>query len=130
MPDAALGSAGRLDAVSYPTGPADVRAAVVSAPAGDVVLLPFTSYRAPEWNGGRKVLDPLPRFPGRGQLPTPSCTSTDAPSRGRTRVRPMWGRRSISPAPTNVPPRSPPRGCRWWWPSRSPAGTRPRSRVT
>lgn len=62
MPDAALGSAGRLDAVSYPAGLADVRAAVAAAPDGDVVLLPFTSYRAPDWNEGRKVLDPLPRF--------------------------------------------------------------------
>lgn len=65
MPDAALGSAGRLDAVSYPAGLADVRAAVAAAPDGDVVLLPFTSYRAPDWNEGRKVLDPLPRFLGR-----------------------------------------------------------------
>lgn len=65
MPDAALGSAGRLDAVSYPAALSDVRAAVAAAPDGDVVLLPFTSYRAPEWNGGRKVLDPLPRFLGR-----------------------------------------------------------------
>ena len=25
-------------------------------------MLPFTSYRAPAWNGGRKVLDPLGRY--------------------------------------------------------------------
>ena len=30
-----------------------------------MVLLPFTSYRAPDWNDGHKVLDPLPRFLGR-----------------------------------------------------------------
>ncbi len=65
LPDAALGAAGRLDAVSYPARLAEVRAAVAAAPDGDVVLLPFTSYRAPEWNDGRKVLDPLPRFLGR-----------------------------------------------------------------
>ncbi|MEO5662322.1 MAG: hypothetical protein ABIR39_03490 [Nocardioides sp.] len=65
MPDAALGSAGRLDAVSYPAVLDDVRAAVLAAPEGDVVLLPFTSYRAPDWNEGRKVLDPLPRLLGR-----------------------------------------------------------------
>ncbi len=28
------------------------------------VLLPFTAYRAPSWNGGRKVLDPLGRYLG------------------------------------------------------------------
>lgn len=65
MPDAALGSAGALDAVDYPAVLSDARAAVRDAPPGDVVLLPFTSYRAPAWNGERKVLDPLPRFLGR-----------------------------------------------------------------
>ncbi len=65
MPDAALGSWGRLDAVSYPAWLSDVSEAVHDAPEGDVVLLPFSSYRAPDWNGGRKVLDPLPRLLGR-----------------------------------------------------------------
>ncbi|HXH79150.1 hypothetical protein [Nocardioides sp.] len=65
MPDAAWGSSGELRAVSYPSVLHDMRAAVHEAPAGDVVLLPFTSYRAPEWNNGHKVLDPLPRFVGR-----------------------------------------------------------------
>ena len=32
-----------------------------SAPPGDVLLLPLSSYRQPEWNGGRKVLDPAGR---------------------------------------------------------------------
>lgn len=65
MPDAALGSSGRLDAVDYPAVLTEARAAVQDAPAGDVVLLPFTSYRAPDWNDGHKVLDPLPRLLGR-----------------------------------------------------------------
>ena len=65
MPDAAFGSAGRLDAADYPAVFADVRNAVQQAPAGDVVLLPFISYRAPDWNDGHKVLNPLPRFVGR-----------------------------------------------------------------
>ena len=30
--------------------------------SGDVVLLPFSSYRQPVWNGGRKVLDPMGRY--------------------------------------------------------------------
>ena len=44
--------------------------AVGRGASGDVVLLPFSSYRQPVWNGGRKVLDPMgrfltPRLPGR-----------------------------------------------------------------
>ena len=31
-------------------------------PEADVLLLPFTSYRAPAWHDGRKVLDPLGRY--------------------------------------------------------------------
>jgi hypothetical protein len=30
--------------------------------------LPFTSYRAPVWNGGRKVLDPVPRVVDRDSV--------------------------------------------------------------
>lgn len=60
MPDAAWGGSGRLRAVSYPAG-YDAAAAAVPDDSR-VLLLPFTSYRAPEWNHGRKVLDPLARF--------------------------------------------------------------------
>jgi len=62
MPDAAWGAGGRLDAVHYPTAYDKARAAVSDAPHGDAVSLPFVSYRAPAWNGGRRVLDPLPRY--------------------------------------------------------------------
>lgn len=65
LPDATWGAAGRMVAVSYPAVLEDVRSAVLAAPDGDVVNLPFTSYRAPKWNEGHKVLDPLPRFLGR-----------------------------------------------------------------
>lgn len=65
LPDAAMGASGKLDAVAYPEVLEGARRAVQEAPAGDVVLLPFTSYRAPDWNDGHKVLDPLPRFLGR-----------------------------------------------------------------
>ncbi len=62
LPDAALGVAGRLDAVEYPSSYAGARAALQeAAPDGDVLVLPLSSYRAPDWNGGRPVLDPLPR---------------------------------------------------------------------
>jgi hypothetical protein len=32
--------------------------------SGDVLLLPFTPYRQPAWNDGRKVLDPTGRYLG------------------------------------------------------------------
>ena len=62
MPDAAWGASGRLDAVAYPHSYDDARAAVAAAPPGDAVSLPFVSYRAPDWNEGRRVLDPVPRY--------------------------------------------------------------------
>lgn len=65
LPDAAWGLGGRLQAVHYPPTWQTARAEVATAPDGDVVLLPFTSYRAPAWNGGDKVVNPLARFLGR-----------------------------------------------------------------
>ena len=63
MPDAALGAEGRLRPVDFPRDYATARAVIAdSAPPGDVLLLPLSSYRQPEWNGGRKVLDPAGRF--------------------------------------------------------------------
>jgi hypothetical protein len=66
LPDAALGLSGRLDAVSYPASYAQTRAAVAerqdAGVEGDVLLLPFSSYRAPDWNGDHKVLDPMGRY--------------------------------------------------------------------
>ena len=66
LPDAAFGLSGRLDAVSYPSAYEETRALVArrldDGVEGDVLVLPFTSYRAPRWNGGRKVLDPVGRF--------------------------------------------------------------------
>ncbi|NYD41545.1 hypothetical protein [Nocardioides panaciterrulae] len=69
LPDAAWGLAGRLQPVSYPADYAAARAAVAASPApGDVLLLPFTSYRAPSWNHDRKVLDPVGRYLTRDYL--------------------------------------------------------------
>lgn len=67
LPDVAWGLGGRLGAVAYPQEYADARTAldraVASRPGGgDVLLLPFSTYRAPAWNGGRRVLDPLGRY--------------------------------------------------------------------
>ena len=66
LPDLAFGVSGRLGAVGYPDGYARARAAVSArqdvGASGDVVLLPFSSYRQPVWNRGRKVLDPMGRY--------------------------------------------------------------------
>lgn len=62
MPDAALGVEDRLTASALPSAYLEIGEAVDRLPAGDVVVLPLSTYRAPEWLGGRKVLDPLPRL--------------------------------------------------------------------
>lgn len=61
MPDAAAGVSGRLEAVAFPASYAGAREAVGDAGGADVLVLPFSSYRAPAWNDGRKVLDPVGR---------------------------------------------------------------------
>jgi hypothetical protein len=61
MTDAAWGIGGELRPTDYPASYPAARAALED-PKGDLVVLPFTSYRAPEWNRGRKVLDPLGRY--------------------------------------------------------------------
>ncbi|KAB8197532.1 hypothetical protein FH608_002985 [Nonomuraea phyllanthi] len=69
LPTMAWGSLGRLGAVSYPAGWTAAREVVrADREPGDVLVLPFESYRQFPWNGGRAVLDPAQRFfavPGR-----------------------------------------------------------------
>lgn len=66
MPDAALGVDGRLQAVDFPADYAEAREAIDdSSVTGDVLLLPLSSYRQPDWNDGTKVLDPAGRYLGR-----------------------------------------------------------------
>ena len=66
LPDAARGLSGRLGAVSFPSSYAQTRQVVAerqdAGVSGDVLLLPFSSYRVPAWNDGHKVLDPLGRY--------------------------------------------------------------------
>lgn len=66
LPDAALGASGAVRAVDYPDSYAEVRAAVDDERAagheGDVLLLPFSSYRQPSWNDDHPVLDPTGRY--------------------------------------------------------------------
>ncbi|MEU4831971.1 hypothetical protein [Streptosporangium sp. NPDC023615] len=59
LPTFALGAFGRLAAVDYPSDWARVRAIVDADPApGALLTLPWSAYRAFDWNGGRVVLDP------------------------------------------------------------------------
>ncbi len=63
LPDLAWGVGGRLQPVDYPDDWAVVRQLVADEPdTGDVVALPWQSFRAFGWNGGRVVLDPAPRW--------------------------------------------------------------------
>jgi hypothetical protein len=64
LPDAAWGVAGSLRPAHFPASYAAART-MLDGPrggSGDLLVLPFSSYRAPSWNGGRKVLDPLGRY--------------------------------------------------------------------
>lgn len=69
LPSMAWGSLGRLGSVAYPRSWTAARELIGRDPeAGDVLVLPFESYRQFPWNGGRAVLDPAQRFfaaPGR-----------------------------------------------------------------
>jgi len=65
LPDLAWGVGGRLSPVQYPPSWNDVREALQRDPgAGALVVLPYQPYRSYDWNDGRTVLDPLPRYVG------------------------------------------------------------------
>jgi hypothetical protein len=61
LPDLAWGGAGALRTVQYPDDFTAVAGIVAQAP-GEVLALPFGEYRRYGWNGGRVVIDPLPRY--------------------------------------------------------------------
>ncbi|MGI5419715.1 hypothetical protein [Actinomadura luteofluorescens] len=63
LPTLAWGAAGDLRSVRYPDDWARARQIIDGDPApGDVLVLPWASYRSYPWNGGRRVLDPMPRY--------------------------------------------------------------------
>jgi hypothetical protein len=68
MVDASWGMGGRLAAVTYPDSYETMRSAVSAGPPGDVLVLPFTSFRRPEWNHSHVVLDPVGRYQPRNYL--------------------------------------------------------------
>lgn len=54
---------GGLRPAQYPMDWEPARRALAADPRpGDFIPWPFESYRAPGWNGGRPVLDPMPRY--------------------------------------------------------------------
>lgn len=73
LPSLAWGVSGRLHAVAYPGDYATV-ARLVDGQPGGVAVLPLTPYRAFGWNGGRTVLEPLPRV-----LDRPTVIGLDLP---------------------------------------------------
>lgn len=62
LPGAVWGVLGSLAPADYPEDYAAARAALGQRPDGDLLVLPFSAFRAPAWNHGRTVLDPLPRY--------------------------------------------------------------------
>lgn len=81
LPDAAWGLAGGIGSADYPTSWQQAGATLAEETApGDVLVLPWSAYRAPAWNEHRPVLDPLPRM-----LPRASVTNGDLVI-GRTEI--------------------------------------------
>jgi hypothetical protein len=63
LPGLAWGAAGRLKPAWYPADwLAVARMVDASSARGDVLLLPFQTYRTPSWNHGEVVLDPWTRL--------------------------------------------------------------------
>jgi hypothetical protein len=59
LPGLAWGAAGRLRPAWYPADWLAVARMIDASPArGDVLLLPFQTYRTPSWNHGEAVFDP------------------------------------------------------------------------
>lgn len=81
LPDAAWGLAGGIGTADYPTSWRQAGTALAEETApGDVLVLPWSAYRAPAWNAHRPVLDPLPRM-----LPRASVANGDLVI-GRTEI--------------------------------------------
>lgn len=77
LPDGAWGVSGRLAAVDYPTSWYQMRDFFrAQTQAGDVIVLPWSTFRRYAFNEGRTVLDPTPRW-----LPRSSIAADDLPVR-------------------------------------------------
>ena len=63
LPGLAWGAAGRLGPAWYPAGWLAAARMIDASPAhGDVLVLPWETYRTPPWNHGEVVLDPWSRL--------------------------------------------------------------------
>jgi hypothetical protein len=63
LPGLAWGAAGRLQPAWYPAGWLAAARMIDASPArGDVLVLPWQTYRTPPWNHGEVVLDPWSRL--------------------------------------------------------------------
>jgi hypothetical protein len=83
LPGLAWGAAGRLRPAWYPASwLSAARLIDGSRAAGKVLLLPWTAYRRPAWNGGRAMLDPWPRLVSRPVI------WNDGPQVGTVQMRP------------------------------------------
>jgi hypothetical protein len=85
LPDAAVGIDRQLAPATFPSSWDRARTVLASADQsrpGDLLVLPFTSYRAPDWNDGRKVLDPLGRFMTPNYLSSDRLTVSGRPAGG------------------------------------------------
>ena len=106
LPDLAWGALGRLASVDYPDDWTRAREVLAADPApGDVVSLPWSTFRRFEWNLGRTVLDPAAARDAahRGHRHLPRRTPRTASSSwcpGTTRARRGSGRR-CAPGPTS-----------------------------
>jgi hypothetical protein len=61
LPDLAFGASREVEPADFPASYAEART-LLEPREGDTLLLPLSSYRAPDWNHGRPVLDPVGRF--------------------------------------------------------------------
>jgi hypothetical protein len=83
LPGLAWGAAGRLRPVWYPVSWLTAASRIDDSRApGSVLLLPWTAYRRPAWNGGRALLDPWPRLLSRPVI------WNDGPLVGENQLRP------------------------------------------
>ena len=65
LPGLALGAGHRIEPADYPAAYVEARRLLGNADhdvAGDVLVLPLSTYRAPAWNHRHLVLDPVGRF--------------------------------------------------------------------
>jgi len=92
LPDLAWGGFGRLEPVDYPDDYAVVASRVEQAP-GDVLLLPFGSYREFDWNARRPQLTPAPRWLPRTTLATDHLVVVEDGEPKLVRGEDVWAQR-------------------------------------